>query len=486
MQEFQQVCLISFEGEVIHRGKGTRRLFQRRTLENLRLAIREHGFQAEVVPSFAKLEVRGTFDPHVLARVFGVKTCAVALRAHIQDLDDVVAAGEAIWRDRVAGKTFGVRCKRVGRHPFRSQDVAEVLGARLNAYARGVNLTNPDIWVEIEVREEHAYFVTERIPGPGGLPLGIGEDALVLFSGGHDSPVAAWHLARRGNQPHFLHLAFGGLAEARPVVQVAQHLYRHWLVGTRPVFRVAPFAPVVAELIEHIPSALRQVALRRAMYQAGEYLAQKLGCQALVTGEVLSQATSQTLHNIAIEEAGIDLPILRPVLSLSKEEIMQQAQAIGTYELSLQVNELCSIAQGPVSPRVKREEFFQAYAAVDPAVIHAAVDQAIEIDLNQPLEQLESLLEDDIPTIGHIPQDALVVSMLPEGTRLPQAIPMDRFEADEVTDNRPVILMCRYGLTSMGLAAELRRRGINAYSFDGGYERYRELQERSGAAEPRG
>lgn len=481
MPKMENVYLISLSGEITYRTKGGRRLFTGQTVRNLRTAVEATGKHIQIRHIGGKFEARGDFTPEVCERIFGIKTCLVARRMRFDGLEELARAGELLWCERVAGKTFGVRCKRVGTHDFSSQDVGVVLGGRLNPYAAGVDLTAPDVWVDVEIRGKTAYFVEQRIEGPAGLPIGAGDEVLVLFSGGYDSPVATWHLAKRGAVPHFVHFAFGGLGEVESVIRVAQYLRSQWLIGAAPTFVVVPFADVVRAILEVVESSMRQVTLRRAMYQAAELVARDLGCEVLVTGEALAQATSQTLRNLRAEQEGIALPILRPLISYDKEEIIQQAEKIGTRELSSQVNELCSIAQGPVSPRVALGRFYDVYRRIDPDVIHSTVEQAITVDLSAPVDALDELLRDETPTIAYIPGDAVVVNVMPNAAPLSDAIPLSEFHEDEYSGNdTPLIFVCRHGLTSGGLARAFRQRGYNAYSLEGGYERYRRQAKEGG------
>jgi len=171
--------------------------------------------------------------------------------------------------------------------------------------------------VHVEVRDDRAFFYTEAVAGPGGLPLGAEGRALALVSGGFDSAVAAWRMMKRGLALDYAFFNLGGSQHQRDVLRVAKLL------------------------------------LKRLMLKASEQIAQELGVRALVTGEALGQVSSQTLQNLVVITEATELLVLRPLLGLDKEEIVAQARAIGTYEISASVQEYCALVPRKPATRAK-------------------------------------------------------------------------------------------------------------------------------------
>jgi thiamine biosynthesis protein ThiI len=252
---------------------------------------------------------------------------------------------------------------------------------------------------------------------------------------------------------------------------VAQELARDWAPGVEPRAHVVDLAPVVAALRSRVESGIRQVVLKRAMYRAGTLMAERLGAEALVTGEALGQVSTQTLRNLAVAEEATPIPILRPLIGMDKEEIIGRARLIGTHDASARVQEHCSIATGPVETAARLQTVVGAEGRLDDAFIRAAVDEAASVDL---------ITWRPGPAPGH------VVETVPEG-----AVVIDVREPDDgptVGDRRlpfseaatwsaqldPVeryLFVCTYGNRSEMLAHELRGRGLDAFSLAGGIAR---------------
>jgi len=227
-------------------------------------------------------------------------------------------------------------------------------------------MRNPDLVVRIEVRDR-VYVATEVLPGPGGLPTGTGGRALALVSGGIDSPVAAWLAARRGvliTPVHFHSFPFTSERAKEKVVDLCRVLASY--TGPLPLW-VIHFTEIQRAIQTQVKDALRVVVMRRMMMRVCDRLAPRLGALALVTGESLGQVASQTLESIAAINAVTTLPVLRPLIGADKTEIMAQAEAIGTYAISIRPYEDCCSLFVPAHPRTQPslDETQRAEAALD-------------------------------------------------------------------------------------------------------------------------
>lgn len=302
----------------------------------------------------------------VLTRVFGVGSFSFVEGRCAPDLDTIVETGSRLFGERVKGKRYAVRCKRSGNHAFRSVDVERSLGAALNAGAT-VDLTDPEITVEVALDPRGALFFSQRFAGPGGLPLGTGGRALALLSGGYDSVVAAWQLMRRGVIVDFVHFRLGEAPSERAALRVAQVMSERWSYGSRPDVHVIDLRPAVDEMRRSVTPSYWQVALKRVMIRGGEAVADgietyartvarsgaarrraRVAVDALVTGESIGQVSSQTLANLRAIDAVADRPVLRPLIGSDKLDIIAMARAIGTAALSSEATEECDIT--PVRP----------------------------------------------------------------------------------------------------------------------------------------
>jgi tRNA uracil 4-sulfurtransferase len=305
---------------------------------------------------------------------------------------DVEALGEAIVAG-LAGRTatsFRVTARRADkRFPMASPDIERAIGRRVQeATGWPVDLSRPDLVVRVEVLTSNAFFFFDREPGPGGLPVGTGGRVMALLSGGIDSPVAAWRLICRGCRVHFVHFhSYPILSHTSQdkVREIAARLARSQLKSR--LFLV-PFGAVQQQVVLSVPSPLRVVIYRRLMMRIAERLAERTGARALVTGDALGQVASQTVENLAVVDSVASLPVLRPLVGMGKEEIIADAQRLGTYEVSILADEDCCTLFTPRYPstRSSRVQVEDAERALDlPALVEAAASAAVLEDFAFPV-----------------------------------------------------------------------------------------------------
>jgi thiamine biosynthesis protein ThiI len=462
--------VLKIAGEIGTKSARTRRRFLRVLTSNARAALRRAGVEAAVESRWSRLIVR-TDDPRAgaaLANICGLHSVSEAALIRFDSLDDLVDQAAERFRDRVAGKTFAVRPKRAGHHSFRSRDVSVALGEALRPASGGVRLRDPEVEVVVEIAGDVAYLLFDQRPGPGGLPLGVGGRAVALFSGGFDSPVAAWMAMRRGMTLDLAVCDLGGCGQVDAALEVARDLVTRWAPGVEPRAHVIDLAPMVAALRARVEPGIRQVVLKRVMYRAGALLAERIGAEALVTGEALGQVSTQTLRNLAVAEEAASMPVLRPLIGMDKEEIIERARRVGTHDASARVQEHCSIATGRVETATRLQVVIGAEGRLDESVIRAAVERARTVDLVTwaPGPPPEHVLD-------AVPDGAVVLDVreLDEGPtlgdrRLPFSEAVTWTAALEPGER--YVLVCTHGNRSELVAHELRIRGIDAYSLAGG------------------
>ncbi len=346
----KKLLMAVISGEVLLKSPRTRPRFEERLLDNIVDAFERNNVDYEEVwIEDARLLVDSGDEKavEVLRRVFGIQYVMEAWFFEFQGLEDLAESVERIARDWVRGKRFAVRPKRTGKHDFTSLDIGRVVGAKLYPYSSGVDLSNPDVEVFVEVRGRKAYVYREKLQGPGGLPIGVEGRALVLFSGGFDSPVAAWLTAKRGVEVDLLHYVLSTPQSYRDARSVAEKLASDWLYGYKPVLRVVDFRPVTAAITGRVREDYALLVLRTLMLIHAERIARSEGYDAIVTGESLGQVSSQTLRNIrAINSvARTSIPVLRPLIGMDKEEIVQVSRRIGLYEYSSKTREYCRLGR---------------------------------------------------------------------------------------------------------------------------------------------
>ena len=290
--------------EITIKSRPVRKQFIRQLGKNIRSVLRELDPQLQVQGEWDNLEVQTSLqEPRaraaLIARLRCVPGIAHFLEVHdypLGDFDDILDKCRQHFGSQLPGKIFSVRCKRGGKHSFSSVEVASYVGSHLRREfgAAGIDLKNPEVQVRIEIRHDRLYVVHAQHEGIGGYPLGSLEQSLVLMSGGFDSTVAAYQMMRRGLLTHFCFFNLGGRAHELGVMEVAHFLWQKYGSSHRVLFISVPFEEVVGELLNKVDNSHMGVILKRMMLRVATRLAEELHIDALVTGEAISQVSSQT------------------------------------------------------------------------------------------------------------------------------------------------------------------------------------------------
>ncbi|MEM4583213.1 MAG: rhodanese-like domain-containing protein, partial [Desulfurococcaceae archaeon] len=289
----------------------------------------------------------------------------------------------------------------------------------------------------------------------------------------------AWLAAKRGIKVDFLHFLMGSTQSSYNAFNVAKFLASNWLYGYRPRFILVDLRDLILEITKKVEWRLRQVILRAVMYTIASKIADEIGYDALITGESIGQASSQTLKNLlAIEKAVKSTRIiLRPLLGFDKEEIISLSRRIGLYDLSSKVTEACAIAPTRVETAASVKEVEEELGKIDLTVINKVLSTYKVFDLLKTTPG-EIIPPDEIE-IDFIPEEALVIDMRSENERqskpIPNAIPIDSIDIKKLSEDKIIVLICETGSKSYFLARALREDGFKAYSLKGGVRGYCKL-----------
>jgi tRNA uracil 4-sulfurtransferase len=367
---------------------GNRGFFVDRLAINLRRACADlGGARVRSLPGRLQIQLADDVPWEVararIAAVFGVANFSRVGEAP-RELDALASAVLAA----VAGQQFAsfrVRTKRSDKSfPHNSGTVDRELGAAIHvATGVRVDLEHADLTVFVEILRDRICFSFEKVPGPGGFPVGSAGRVLALLSGGIDSPVAAWRLMKRGCTVVLAHFHAFPLQDHSTIDKarlLAQALAR-WQFKSRLL--LVPFGPVQQTIVAECPAPLRVVLYRRFMVRIAEALAARKKAKALVTGESLGQVASQTLDNMSVIDAAAAGPVLRPLVGMDKEEITAEARRIGTFEISTLPDQDCCQLFVPRSPATsaKPDEVAAAEAPLDVEGLVAAALAGVEEEL---------------------------------------------------------------------------------------------------------
>ena len=332
--------IIARYGEIGLKSPKIRSRFERKLVKNI-----EATFECEVVRNQGRIYIfPNDFDEGIekLNRVFGVVSYspATSTKTTYEEIDETLTdytknlISEGILDENTK---FAIKCRRVGKHDFTSQEMAGHCGGVVRKVIMApVDLTNPDLTIFVEVREDDTYIYHEKIKGPGGLPLGTQGRVVVLLSSGIDSPVAAYLMMKRGCEVVALHCnndPFAGPKVTELFNQLVDRL-NIYAKGVPIKKRVIDYGEYLQAAKDNAPEKMTCVLCKSGMYHIAEKLAEKLGADAIVDGSSVGQVASQTLSNILATRYGVEMPILSPLIGLDKEEITAIAKDIGTFEIS--------------------------------------------------------------------------------------------------------------------------------------------------------
>ena len=356
----QEVILLKL-GEIALKALN-RKAFEDFLLKNIRRRLQDAGdFSVSSRQSTIYVEPKDSAADLDLAeervsKVFGVVGYA---RAGVCEKDLAAIcqrAGEYLSEELETASTFKVECKRSDKQfPYKSPEVSAEVGHHLLEqfpHLR-VDVHHPDVIVRVEVRERYAFVHGDTRPGAGGIPVGTGGKAAVLISGGLDSPVAAWMMAKRGVELTAVHFASPPYTSELAREKVRRLLRKVAEYAGRIRFVTVNLTRLQEEIRDKCPQELSTVILRRYMLRGAQRVAQEEGCSALVTGESLGQVASQTIQAIACTDAVATMPVFRPLIGADKSEIVKVAYQIGTYDISIEPYEDCCTIFTPKHPRTK-------------------------------------------------------------------------------------------------------------------------------------
>ena len=348
-------------GEIVLKG-ANKRQFEDKLRQNIRRRMRAYGnFDVYMMQSTVYVEpmdemcdVDGAWD--ACGTIFGlVSLCRC--RACEKDMDSIFnAIEEYLGDDLECAESFKVESKRSDkRFPLTSIGISQEIGGRLaEAHPNTrVDVRNPAYTVYVEVRDLAAYVHGPAVPGAGGLPTGVGGRAMCLLSGGIDSPVAAYMMAKRGVEiecVHFFSYPYTSELAKNKVLELARLVTRYC---GRMTVNVVSFTQIQEAIRDNCPEEFFTLIMRRFMMEISQRIGKEHGCEALITGENLGQVASQTMQAMAVTGAVVDCPIFMPLVGMDKEEIVTIARKIGTMQTAILPYEDCCTVFTPKHPKTK-------------------------------------------------------------------------------------------------------------------------------------
>ena len=316
-----------------------------------------------------------------ISKVFGVASISKAVEApsELNAIGDEAVKYMMKLIDERGIKTFKVEGKRADKtFPVKSPEIGRIIGAKVLVGCKvlKVDVHNPDVLLHVDVRSDRTYIYEGKIAGFGGLPLGTNGKGLTLLSGGIDSPVATWMMAKRGmliEAVHFHSYPYTSQRAQEKVEDLARIVASYC---GRFKMHVINLLPIQEQIVMNCPEEETTILVRRFMMRIAERIARETGCMMLITGENLGQVASQTAEALVVTDASVSLPVMRPLIAMDKVDIMDKAQEIGTFETSIQPYEDCCTVFLPKHPttKPKLERILESESKLDvEALVEAAV-----------------------------------------------------------------------------------------------------------------
>ena len=348
-------------GEIILKGYN-RPVFEDALVTNIRKAIEKEG-QVNITKAQATIYIEPMeSDDQVegivakLKKVFGIVSIVVAYKTEKSidgAVNEIKESFDTVLR---SARTFKVEAKRADKKfPLKSPEICAEVGGRLLAAYHNlkVDVKNPEVVVHVEMREGFCYVHTGREKGIGGMPTGTNGRAMLLLSGGIDSPVAGYMIAKRGvklEAVHFFSYPYTSDRAKDKVMKLAE-IIGEYTAGIK--VHVVPFTEIQLEIRDKCPEEHLTLVMRRFMMEIAQRIAEKRGCQALITGESIGQVASQTMGALGVTDDAVTMPVFRPLIGMDKEEIVEISRKIDTFETSILPYEDCCTVFTPRHPSTK-------------------------------------------------------------------------------------------------------------------------------------
>lgn len=314
-----------------------------------------------------------------LTKVFGFAGLSRAAAVE-KDMGTILSVtGDYLADQLLSAKTFKVNAKRSDKKfPFDSPQICMQLGTVLqDRYPHlQVDVRKPELTVTVEIRDTYAFIHGNQIKGAGGMPVGSSGKAALLISGGIDSPVAGWMMAKRGLELIAVHFASPPYTSPKSETKVHNLLKKVAAYSGRITLFVVPFTEIQEKIKDACPEELFTIIMRRMMMKIAEIVAVRENCGALITGECVGQVASQTMYALAVTNAAVDLPVFRPLIGMDKEDVVLLSRKIDTFDISIQPYEDCCTIFTPKHPRT-RPQLKYVKKAEDALDVNALITAAV-------------------------------------------------------------------------------------------------------------
>lgn len=411
--------IVKFFPEITIKSRPVRKAFVKQLRQNIRLVLKELDDQVEVAGNWDFIEILSERDDQrdvfieALRNIAGIAHFQNVREFPLTDLDGIVDEVLVSYGEALKGSVFAVRVKRVGQHNFTSVDAERHIGGTLKARsgALAVRLKDPEVLVPIDIRDDRVWIIEQRIEGLGGYPLGSQDSVLSLISGGYDSTVSSFMTMSRGLKTHFCFFNLGGDAHEIGVKQVSHFLWDKYGSGLGVKFITIPFEEVVGEILTNVDNSEMGVILKRMMLRAASRVMEGVSAKALVTGESVAQVSSQTLVNLKVIDQVTNELVLRPLVTMNKQEIIDKAKEIGTAPFAASMPEFCGVISVKPTTRAKMHRVEREEAKFNFEVLDRAINSARVMSIQDVMEDVNKQYQGEVPVVRMPVSDEVIIDI---------------------------------------------------------------------------
>ncbi|MFC3023062.1 tRNA uracil 4-sulfurtransferase ThiI [Vibrio zhugei] len=466
--------------EIYVKSESVRKRFTKILESNIRIIVKRCTESVAVFNRRDHIEVAADSDKYyaevlqILTHTPGINHVLEVKQTEFTSLHDIYEHVLEQNKDALENKTFAVRAKRRGKHEFSSIELERYVGGGLNQAVESakVKLKNPDITINIEVRDELLNQVIARHQGLGGFPMGTQEDVLSLISGGFDSGVSSYLHIKRGSKVHYCFFNLGGPAHEIGVKQVAHYLWNKYGSSAKVRFLSIDFEPVVAEILEKVDDGQMGVVLKRMFMRAAAMVAEKFGIQALVTGEALGQVSSQTLTNLRLIDNVTDTLILRPLITWDKQDIINVARQIGTEDFAKTMPEYCGVISRKPTVKAVKGRIEAEEANFDFSILDDVVYNARQMDIRDIAKESQEAVP-EVEMVTDINEAAIVLDIRSSEEEEEHPLELEGVEVahipfyklstkfGDLDQSKTYLLYCTQGVMSRLQALYLKEQGFD-------------------------
>ncbi len=416
--------------------------------------------------SFLLLIVESPAD-EILANTSGIQNFSKAEVEQQFEFANIVSNGFKIFKDKVKDKKFAVKCRaklNKRERDYKSRDVEIELGSELIAYSAGVNLSAPDITCFVEIRDEGIFYYSEKQKGLGGFPLGNANRAIMMLSGGIDSPVAIHKAIKMGILPIFVYFDLGSKEQYKATLELFKFMSKKYLRGQSVKMIVVPMTDTV-KYIREIDSRYQNLLLKYFFYKICEKIGLENKAPVVISGEAISQVSTQTIENLLLLDQYISISVFRPTLFMPKLEIIEVAEEIGTFDMSYKGKEYCAISNRRVATAAKKYTFDKI---VEKIPLETMLQEIQQYSYNITLQNLDKKMEELNKTNKPTDNEIIIINLSSEEikdnkhkvveTNLDDAL--DEFMGWDKSKTYKII--CNMGIQSGILQSAMKDEGFKA------------------------